>query len=49
MFVDFFTAMQAKLCLSVDFKKLFSLFIGVVMIYTTFMVAGVIHEYVLKQ
>lgn len=49
MILDFPTYIQAKLCLSIDFKKLFSLFIGVVMIYTTFMVAGVIHEYVLKQ
>jgi len=43
MIFDVLRAIQAKLCSSIDLRKLFSLLIGVVMIYTTFMVAGVIH------
>ena len=46
---DSLKSLWNKLCFSIDIKKLISLLIGVLMIYITFMIAGVLHEYVLKQ
>lgn len=38
-----------KLCQSINKKRLFNLLIGIIMIYITFMIGGVLHQYILKQ
>jgi len=38
-----------NLCSTIDKKKLFNLLIGVIMIYITFMIGGILHEIILKQ